>query len=387
MAATAAESIGSMQIVQSLSLESVFSDAFGAANDRARKADVRGKRLAAGLERSVDVFIAAASALVLWQGAHLVLRQQLTPGDLIVFLAYLKTAFRPLQDFAKYTARLAKATAAGARVMELLPVAPSAHDAAETIAPPLSGRIEFAHVTFGYETSRNDLKDLSFVITPGQRVAIVGPSGTGKSTVLRLLLRLYRPTHGTVALDGTDIQTWSAESLRRQMSVVLQDNAMFAGTLRENITLGLGTVSQETVERATRLASAHDFITRLPLGYDTPVGERGVTLSQGQRQRLAIARAALRDTPFLLLDEPTAGLDPENERTVTEALLRLSHGRTTLWVTHDLNHARQADLILHFVEGSLVETGSPAMLAHANGPYAQIWREHQPSTRPSHAHA
>lgn len=373
MAATAAESLAASQAVRSLSLESHFADAFQSANDRSQKADVRGKRLAAALERSVDVFIAAAGAVVLGFGARFVLAGTLTPGDLLVFLAYLKTAFRPLQDFAKYTTRLGKASAAAERIFEILDATPDVVDRPDAVpAPRLRGAIAFEGISFGYDSRQAHLEDISFAIPPRSRVAVVGASGSGKSTLLRLLLRLVEPRSGVLRLDGRDIREFTVESVRRQIGVVLQDTAMFAGTVRDNIALGMPAASIEEITAAARLAQAHDFVVRLPQGYDTPIGERGVTLSQGQRQRLAIARAALRDTPVLLLDEPVTGLDPVNAAAITEALVRLGAQRTLVWVTHDLREARHADLILHLHDGRLVEAGSHHELVRRGGRYADL---------------
>lgn len=386
MAATAAESLSAARAVQALSLESTFSNAFGAANQKSQKEDVRGKRLAAALERSVDVFIAAASAIVLWFGARFTLRGDLSPGDLLVFLAYLKTAFRPLQDFAKYTARLGKASAAADRILEVLDAVPEVADRPDAIpAPPLQGRIEFERIAYGHDPAHTHLEDISFHVAPGQRVAIIGASGSGKSTLVGLLLRLFEPRSGTLRLDGRDMHAFTVESIRRQTSAVLQDTAIFAGTVRDNITLGVTEAPHDAVEAAARLASAHEFITALPQGYDTPVGERGATLSQGQRQRLAIARAALRNAPILLLDEPISGLDDANAQAITEALLRLGVGRTTLWITHDLREARSADLILHLREGRIVEAGSHDQLLRQGGLYAAQLRNTHLEGRDNHA--
>lgn len=365
MAATVAESVGAMRVVQAMSLESVFSGSFSNQSDRSQKQDLKGKRLAASLERSVDVLIAASTALVLWQGAQLVLAGSLTPGDLVVFLAYLKTAYRPLQDFAKFTGRLGKASAAAGRVLEILNQTPAIQDRpGACVASQLQGHLKFEDVHFDYDPLQPLVSNLSLDIPAGSLVAIVGESGCGKSSLLSLVPRLYDPRRGRVLLDGTDLRDYTVESLRRQISIVLQDNSLFAGTIRENITLGLDDIDQQTVEAAARLANAHQFITSFPLGYDTVVGERGTTLSQGQRQRIAIARAAIRPGCILLLDEPTTGLDAANETEVVEALKRLARHRTTLWVTHNPAHAAFADLVVqlraHLAEPA-IKNGSTSM--------------------------
>jgi len=383
MAATAAESIGAIKTVQALSLEGSFEKVFAAQNKKNLKQDLQGKRLAASLERSVDVLTAVSGALVLWYGARLVILKELTPGDLLVFLAYLKNSFRPIQDFAKYTGRLGKATAAGERILDLLERVPDVRDLPNAVkAPALRGEVRFKDVSFGYERGRAVLDHIELTVKPGQSVALVGPSGGGKTTLVGLILRLYDPVEGQVLLDEHDIREFTLESLRAQISVVLQDNLLFAATVRENIASAAPGATLEEVQAAARLSNAHEFIEGLPQGYETILGERGVTLSQGQRQRIAIARAAIRQAPILILDEPTAALDRRNEDAVLEALDRLNHGRTTFLITHNLQQAANSDLILYLEAGRIVERGTYLELMHANGSYAAIYRR---QTQPDRA--
>jgi ATP-binding cassette, subfamily B, bacterial len=375
MAATAAESLGAMRTVQALSLEGTFADAFSRESERTLKQDVKGKRLAAALGRWVNFLIAISTALVLWYGGHLVLKGEITGGDLLVFLAYLRYAYSPVQDFAKYTGRMAKATAAGDRVIELLECVPEVRDRDDAIkAPTFKGRITFDHVNFGYEKDARHLEDVQLEITPGQHVAIVGPSGAGKSTLVSLLLRLYDATGGRVMVDGRDVRDYTLDSLRGQISVVLQDNLLFGGTIRDNIIHGAPTASQEQVEAAAKLANAHEFILGLPNGYNTQVGERGVMLSHGQRQRIAVARAAIRQAPILILDEPTTGLDAASEAAVITALEQLYITRTTLLITHDLSQAGSADFIVYIEAGKILEQGNHVELMRLNGRYAEAYR-------------
>lgn len=375
MAATASETINAIKTVQALSLESAFEEQFTKQNEKNWKQDVKAKRLAASLERSVDLLTAIGGALVLFYGTVLVLRKELSAGGLLVFLAYLKNAFRPIQEFAKYTARLGKAAAAGERVLDLLQRVPEIRDLPGAIkAPAFQGAVRFEKVSFAYENGQSLLREIELEVQPGQRVALVGPSGSGKSTLVSLLLRLYDPEQGKVLIDGRDIREFTLESLRAQISAVLQDNLLFAASVRDNIAHGAAAATLEQIIEAAKLANAHEFVMALPQGYDTVLGERGVTLSQGQRQRLAIARAAIRKAPLLILDEPMTGLDKSNERAVVESLDRLDYGCTTFLITHDLQHAARAQLILYLEGGRLVERGSHAQLLHANGRYAALFK-------------
>ncbi len=375
MAATAAESIGAIKVVQALSLEPVFSRAFTTQNDMSLEQGARATRLEAGLERTVDVLIAISSALVLWYGGTLVLRGALTVGGLVVFLTYLKNAFKPVRDFAKYTGRLAKASAAGERVLDLFDRVPELRNRDDALDAPLFvGKVEFRNADFGYEPGHLVLRNLNIRIDQGERVAVVGESGAGKSTIASLLLRLYDLQSGEVRIDGRDIRCYTIESLRRQISVVLQDTLLFAATVSENISLGVTNATAEQIVAAARLANADHFIRALPQGYDTILGERGVTISSGQRQRLGIARAAVRSSPILLLDEPTTGLDEENRGAVAAALERLAHGRTTLLITHDLALGASADRVVFLESGQILESGPHDELMRAGGRYASLFQ-------------
>lgn len=374
MAATAAESIGAIKAVQALGLVTVFDRTFSSQNKKSLKDDVKAKRLAAKLERTFDVLIAVATALVLFAGARFVLLGKLTPGDLLIFLTYLKYAFQPVRNFAKYTGRLAKASAAGERILDLFEKMPTVRDQPGALpVPDLKGAIRFEKVCFSYEAKGPSLNDITFEVLPGQRVAIVGPSGSGKSTLVSLLLRLYDPHSGRILVDGHDLKDYQIQSLRKQMSVVLQDDLLFGMSIRDNIALSRPEATNKEIGAAARLAQAHSFIRHLPRGYYTVLGERGVTLSGGQRRRLALARALLRKTSILILDEPTAGLDETSEREVVEALDSLPTEMTTFLITHNMRLAARADLVLYLEGGRLLEAGRHNVLLQARGPYAALF--------------
>ena len=375
MAATAAESLAGIKTVQALALEDAFARDFIGRNDEARKADARGARLSARLERTTDVVVAVATALVIYFGATMALEGALTVGELVVFLTYLRRLFNPLQDFAKYTGRLAKASAAAERVTSVLDQCSEVQNKPNAaIAPQFEGQIELEGVSFRYSDEGPwVLRDVNLSLLPGETIAFIGESGIGKSTLASLLLRLYDPVEGTILFDGRDIREFEIESFRKRVGCVLQESLLFSGTIRENIAFGVDATPEQVVA-AAKLANADSFIEAMPQGYESVVGERGHTLSAGQRQRVAIARAALRETSILILDEPTTGLDEESERLVRAALSQLSKNRTTILITHDLKHAAEADRVALIAEGRLEQLSGPSDLTNGSGRYASLLR-------------
>ncbi|MGH8874311.1 MAG: ABC transporter ATP-binding protein [Acidimicrobiia bacterium] len=373
LASVAAESLGAIQVVQAYSLEGTFDEVFDAHNRSSLKDGVKGKRLAAALERKTDLFVALGTGLVLYFGARLVLSGALTPGDLIVFVTYLKNAFKPMRDMAKYTGRLAKAVASGERILELLDTESDVRDRpGARPAPRFAGEIRLEGVDLSYQQGHPVLREVDFRVAPGETVALVGPSGAGKSTIVGLLLRLYDPDRGRVLVDGFDLRDLTLSSLRSQIAIVLQESVLFRATIRENIAYGSPDAGDDDVVRAAVLANAHDFIEALPDGYQTLVGERGVTLSGGERQRIAIARAAIRDARIVLLDEPTTGLDQQNQDEVLQALLRLGEGRTAIHIAHDLTAVEDSDRIIYLDGGAIIQEGTHEELLGRGGHYATI---------------
>jgi ATP-binding cassette subfamily B protein len=375
LASTAAESLVGIETVQSLSLGETFSDAFGRSNDKSMREGVKAKRLSARLERTVDVLAAISTALVLFFGTRVAMRGGLQPGELVVFLSYLKTAIRPVRGMAKYTARLAKASAAAERVLDILDEEPEVADCPNAIeAPNFRGEIVFEGVTLSYDRGDPVLENVDLRIPAGAHVAVVGKSGAGKSTLLASVIRLLDPIHGTISIDGLDLREISLASLRRQIAVVPQETLLFAGSIAENLAFGRPDATREEIEASARAACAHEFISALPDGYDTIVSERGADLSVGQRRRLSIARAGLSGAPIVILDEPLASLDAENAAEVARALEQSILGRTTLHVTHDLDQASRADRVAVVDDGRISEFGSPQELVNARGSFAR-WTE------------
>ena len=375
MAASAAEAIGAIKVVQALSLQDFLGKTFAKNNRKSLKESAETQRLRAGQERLVESLVAIVQALVLWRGVQLVLAGNATPGDLLVFLTYLKVAFKPMRQLAKYTGQIAKAVASGERVIALLETVPDVQDMKGAIpAPTLRGKIQCNNVTFGYNPEQGILRHHTFVAQRREQVCIVGPAGSGKSTLVSLLLRFYDPIEGGVQIDGHDLREYTLTSLRQQISIVLQDSVLFATSVRDNIAYGALGAKDADIEAAARLANAHDFIMDLPQGYDTILGERGATLSGGQRQRIAIARAAIRQAPIVILDEPTSGLDSASEALVSDALHRLSQGKTSFWISHNLSTVQHADQILYVEQGCILERGTHSQLMAQAGRYAHMYK-------------
>jgi ABC-type multidrug transport system fused ATPase/permease subunit len=336
-------------------------------------ASLESSRLGGAFTRSIKVLSAVGTAVVIWFGASRVLAGALTPGDLVVFVTYVTELYVPIQSLSELSVQFLESLVSGERVMELLKTAPRIKDEAHaTKAPRFHGEIVFENVSASYDPGSRVLRGVSFRARAGQKVALVGGSGAGKSTIINLLLRFLDPSEGRILIDGVDIRRYTLHSLRAQAAVVLQEAILFRRSVRENIAYGKPGATTAEVLAAAKAARAHEFIERLPQGYDTMLDESGANLSGGQRQRIALARAFLRDAPILILDEPSTGLDPVTEAELSETLAELARGRTTIVVAHKLASIEDADLIVVLERGVVVEQGAHAELLGRNGLYRRM---------------
>lgn len=371
------ETLGAIREVKSFGREAYQQTQFDEHGMERVRAGLKSIRWEALFSPVIDFVQAASTAAVIWYGVSQVLVGQFSIGELLIFMTYLKDMYRPLRRFSKLATRLQKAATSGDRLSHILDAEVSIQDAPD--ARPLErarGKVTLEHVGFAYPSApdRQILRDVNLQIEPGQVVALVGGTGAGKSTVTTLLMRFYEVTGGRILLDDIDLHKIRMEDLRRQFAVVPQESVLFAASIRENLAYGRPDATDEEIRAAAKAANADEFISQLTNGYDTIVGERGGSLSGGQRQRIAIARALLRDSPLLILDEPTAALDAESEDLVMQALGQLMSGRTTFIIAHRLSTIRDADVIVVFDKGHIVEQGSHDELIQLDGQYANLMR-------------
>jgi ATP-binding cassette subfamily B protein len=372
---TVEEVLTSVRVVKAFAREDYEERRFTSQSRDNVEIALQARSIKAKLSPFVEVIVALGTCLVLWYGARLALSGKLSISLLVLFLTYLGMMYKPMRDLSKMTDTVSKASVGFERIKEVLEIESRVRDLPQAQkAPRLKGKIEFDRVSFRYEEETPVLKDISFTIEPGQVAAVVGPSGTGKTTIISLISRFYDPRSGQVRIDGRDVRQYTMKSLREQISFVLQETLLFRATVWENIAYGKPQASREEITRAAELANAHEFIEKMPEGYDSMLGERGVTLSGGQRQRIAIARAVIRDTPILILDEPTSGLDAASEEAVIEALDRLMKNRTTILIAHHLGTIRHADVIFVVNDSELVEQGTHEELLAKGGVYADMYK-------------
>jgi ABC-type multidrug transport system fused ATPase/permease subunit len=375
MLATLQEGLESVRVVQAFEREDLEEEQLGQVSQQALRAALRARRVKSVLSPVVAVVVAFCTAFVLWRGSALILSGVMTTGALTVFIAYLAKFFKPVQDLATMTNTIAQASVGVERVRMILDTDTIIQERPDAIdPPPFRGDITFEHVDFGYDSATPVLRDVSFAVEPGQLVGVVGPTGSGKSTTVSLIPRFYDVNSGIVKIDGVDVRDYKLHSLRENIGFVLQDTALFRGTVRDNIAFGHPGATDDEIVQAAKLANADEFIVRMPHGYDSVVGERGLMLSGGQRQRIGIARTLIRDNPILLLDEPTAALDAQSEELVIQALERLMKGRTVITIAHRLSTIRDADKIIVLKEGGVAEEGTHEQLLALNGVYSELHR-------------
>lgn len=375
MVAVEMNGLESQRVVEAFGAQEAEEARLRRVSEQSVQSALSARKIKAALSPTVSVVVAASTAFVLWRGAGLVVAGTLTAGGLTVFLSYLSRFFRPVQDLAKMTNAIAQVGVAVERVQtilqtdEIIPEKPRARAAIFE-----RGEITFDRVAFEYVAGAPVLSDVSFRILPGQFVGVVGPTGSGKSTIASLIPRFYDPTAGSIAIDGVDIRDFQLQGLRQNFGFVLQDTVLFRGTVAENIAYGRPGASEREIREAAELGNAHEFIRQMPEGYRTLVGERGLTLSGGQRQRVGIARALIRNSPILILDEPTAALDAEAEEKVMEGLMRLMRGKTVIMIAHRLATLQMADKIVVLKSGRVAEEGTHQYLLSLGGIYAGLHR-------------
>jgi len=369
------EGLGQVRAVKAFGRQDLEVAHMTAASHASTEAALRARKVKSLLSPVVAVVVALCTGIVLWKGTALIIAGTMTAGALTVYLAYLSKFFKPVKDLAGMASTLAQTTVALERIQKILGADDVIKERPGAIDPGRTrGEIRFEHVAFGYGSEALVLRDVSFTIRPGQVVGIVGPTGSGKSTVVSLMPRFYDPSAGRVLIDGVDIATHKLTALRAQIGFVLQETVLFRGTIGENIAYGKPGATRDEIVAAAKLANADEFIARMPHGYDSLVGERGDTLSGGQRQRIGIARAVIRNSPIMILDEPTAALDTESERLVIEGLERLMQGRTVVMIAHRLSTLRNADKIIVLKDGIVVEEGTNDELVALGGVYAELHR-------------
>ena len=369
-----AENISGMRVIQAFAQEETTQERFEEVNRANRDAYISAISLSFVFLPAADVLSMMAMGIVLWVGGTMIAQGALTIGVVVAFLSYVGRFFEPIQDLSQIYTTLQAATAGGERVLEMLDTQPAVLDGPGAInLPKIDGRVELCDVSFSYDLEKGVLHHIDLVIEPGETVALVGPTGAGKTSIANLVARFYEVTEGAVSIDGTDVRDVTADSLHRQMGLVPQDPFLFAGSVADNIRFGRPDAGEEEMVAAAKLANADGFIRNLPEGYDTRILEGGVNLSVGQRQLICIARAVLVDPRILILDEATSSVDTVTEALIQEALERLLHGRTAIVIAHRLSTVRNADRIYVVDGGQIVEQGDHESLLAQGGLYRDLY--------------
>lgn len=373
LASRISEVLGSVLLVRAFAREGYEQQQFNEESSRTLEESVRTARMEGAGARTIEIINALGVWACVLFGSLLALRREMTPGDVLIFTSYLTSMYKPLRNMAKLSGALSKASVAAERISVILDMDSEPDTGRYVPGDGLKGEIEFSNVSFGYTTDSLVLRDISFTIQQGERVALVGASGAGKSTIASLILRFYNPTAGRLLIDGVNASEYQRDALRRGIGVVLQDSLLFGVSIRENITYGKPDATEKEVIDAARQAHAHQFISAFPHGYETLIGERGSTLSGGQRQRLCLARAIIKRPSLLILDEPTAAIDAESAWLIQQAIERLQHGKTTLVIAHHFHEMDSFDQILVLRDGRLAEHGTHRELLRAKGYYAELY--------------
>jgi ABC-type multidrug transport system fused ATPase/permease subunit len=369
------EDIAGVRVVQSLSRENENMGQFDQVNKAHLDANVTAVKFEAVMMPMINILTGISFAIVLIVGGFQVLNGTMEVGFLMAFLMYVQRFFDPILELSMQYTQLQRAMASGARIFELLEVQPDIQDRPDAIdLPPVKGEIQFQKANFGYEPDKDVLHDINLTIRPGETVAIVGQTGSGKSSLVSLTDRFYELEKGAVTIDGYDVRSVTQESLRRQIAIVPQDPVLFTGTIEENIKYGKMDATHEEVVEVAKMVGAHSFISRLEQGYDTSVGQRGASLSAGQRQLVCLARAVIADPRILILDEATSNVDTHTERIMQRALRKLTQGRTCLTIAHRLSTVTGADRIIVLEHGRIVEEGSHKELLARNGLYHKMFQ-------------
>jgi ABC-type multidrug transport system fused ATPase/permease subunit len=349
--------------------------AFQTINEESFRAGLRQVQVFAVFMPIMEFMSALAVAFAIWYGGGRILQEELTLGSLVAFISYLQMFFKPIRDISEKYNIMQSAMASSERIFEFMDHQEEIPQPAKAVTPVNpKGAISFENVTFGYEANRPVLHDVSFDLRPGEMAAVVGQTGSGKSTLVHLLERFADPDAGRILMDGVDLREWSHRELRRRLALVTQDVFLFAGTSEENIAMGRAGLDRQAVRRAAEQVNALGFIERLEQGFDQEIGEGGSSLSAGQRQLLSFARALAGDPPVLILDEATSSVDPETERLIQEAIARMSRRRTTLVIAHRLSTIREADQILVMHQGRICERGTHDELMAEQGVYFKLNR-------------
>jgi ATP-binding cassette, subfamily B, bacterial len=375
LASRVSEILSAVPLIQAYGTEDYERERFDADSSRSMKESIRTSRMEAAATRLVEIISAFGTAIVVMFGCLQAIDGKMTPGDVLVFASYMSQIYQPIRQITRLSTRFSRATVSIERINGILETEPEIQDEPDALSvSPLHGDIAFDNVTFSYVDGNKILDNVSFRIKPGERVALVGASGAGKSTIANLIIRLYDPQKGAVLIDRQNIKQYQRTSLRQEIGVVLQDPVLFGTSIKENIAYGRPDATQEEIEYAAKQVHAHDFIMALPDGYDTLMAESGNTLSGGQRQRISLARALIRQASILIMDEPTSAVDAQSQALIRDAMTRLQQGRTILLIAHQFHTIRDFDRILVLKNGKIVEDGSHNNLMQLGGYYHELYR-------------